>query len=192
MGDREKGQEGLALLGWLYEENYDRVARYVAARIGNRTEAEDLASQVFIKAAGSIGSFKHSGAPVEAWLFKIAHNLTVDYLRKNSRVKEVDIEDAAPLHARDNPEESTMLKSQSQELSVALSQLTESQRQVILLRFVGELGSAEVAKIMGKRDGAVRELQSAALKNLRKYLASKAAGETGSETDAGPGSRAWE
>lgn len=59
----------------LYESHYERVARYIAFRIGNVTEAEDMASEVFIRALRSVETYKETGAPLEAWIFKIARNL---------------------------------------------------------------------------------------------------------------------
>ena len=74
-----------AALTQLYEENFDRIYRYIVLKIGDRTEAEDMTQQVFLNALKSISSFKWKGMPFSAWLFRIAHNQIVDYLRKKSR-----------------------------------------------------------------------------------------------------------
>ncbi len=66
----------------LYEDNFDRIYRYVVLKIGERTEAEDITQQVFVNAIKAISSFKHKGVPFSAWLYRIAHNQVVDYLRK--------------------------------------------------------------------------------------------------------------
>ena len=76
----------------IYEEYFDRIYAYIAARIGNRFDAEDLTEDVFVRALQSIGSFKWQGISIGAWLFRIAHNVTVDHLRKNSRRQTVPIE----------------------------------------------------------------------------------------------------
>ncbi|MFQ5860870.1 MAG: sigma-70 family RNA polymerase sigma factor [Dehalococcoidia bacterium] len=174
MQQREFAQEtqGAAALANLYEEYYDKLARYIAAKTGNRDEAEDLAGEVFLRALKSIDSFQWKGVPLHAWLFKIAHNLVVDYWRKRGRHREVELEEAAPLPSSENPAEEAIRNLELAEIRRAMQHLTQAQQEVIQLRFLAGLPSAEVAAIMGKKDGAVRELQHAALKALRQMLAS--------------------
>ena len=82
---RRAQQRDPAALTQLYEENFDRIYRYIVLKIGDRTEAEDMTQQVFLNALKSISSFKWKGMPFSAWLYRIAHNQIVDYLRKKSR-----------------------------------------------------------------------------------------------------------
>jgi len=81
-----------ARLASLYEEYYDKIAHYIYVRIGTKTEAEDLAGEVFLKALESLKSYKERGIPMQAWLFRIAHNLVVDHLRKAAKSKTVPID----------------------------------------------------------------------------------------------------
>ena len=157
------------LLARLYDEYYDKIARYISIRIGNQAEAEDMAGEVFLKALESLDSYQERGAPMQAWLFKIAHNLLVDYVRKVSKRKTIPI-DTLEISDRVNLEETVERQLQSEKLSQALKQLTPSQREVIGLRFFAGLTSNEVGKILGKSSGAVREMQSAAVKSLRKLM----------------------
>ncbi|GAH71496.1 unnamed protein product, partial [marine sediment metagenome] len=69
----------------LYEEHFDRIYRYVYLKVGNQAEAEDLTQEVFVKALEAIGSYKWRNLPFVAWLFRIAHNQVIDYLRKQGR-----------------------------------------------------------------------------------------------------------
>ena len=69
----------------LYEKYFDKIYRYVALKVGDRMEAEDITQQVFLKAIKSISSFKWKGFPFSSWLFRIAHNQVVDYLRKRKK-----------------------------------------------------------------------------------------------------------
>ena len=164
-----KNREAIAAL---YETHYDRVARYIAVRIGNIDEAEDLASEVFIKAVKSASSYKEKGAPMEAWLFKIAHNITVDQLRKRSRrPMHTPIEEAYDLADKQpNPDEQLEHKQEIERLHRAMEGLTEAQKQVLSLRFGADMTSEEVAQLVGKKPGAVREMQSAAIKRLRERM----------------------
>ena len=164
--ERKKREETLAAL---YEEHYDKIARYIFIRIGDQREAEDLASEVFLKALRSLDSYQERGLPMKAWLFKIAHNLVMDYLRKMSKRKVVPLDDVEIVDAA-SPEEITELHLQVEKLSEALKELSPAQREVISLRFFAGLTSIEAGEILGKRPGAVREMQSLALRSLRKAL----------------------
>ena len=92
-----------------FETSYEHVTRYIALRIGDRDQAEDLASEVFVRALDKADSFKPGEKPIQAWLFRIAHNLLVDHLRKKSRtgtsipldeISEIPVEDDAHGTAR--------------------------------------------------------------------------------------------
>jgi len=78
----------------LYDSNFDKIYRYLALRVGNQAEAEDLTQQVFLKAWESIGSYKWQGTPFSSWLFRIAHNQLVDHIRKRSKYRETPIEES--------------------------------------------------------------------------------------------------
>jgi RNA polymerase sigma-70 factor (ECF subfamily) len=163
-----KGNE--ARLASLYEEYYDKIARYAYVRIGDRSEAGDIASEVFLKALEFLKTYQERGIPMQAWLFKIAHNLVVDHLRKVTKYKTVPIE---TIEIRDeaDPEAATEMKMELERVTVAMQGLTEEQREVVRLRFFGGLTSREVGGLLSKSDGAVREMQRAALEKLRQLLA---------------------
>jgi len=156
-------------LAGLFEEYYDRIARYANARIGDQREAEDIASEVFVKALKSLDTFEERGLPMGAWLFKIAHNLVVDYHRRRSQRQTVDLE-KVEIQADNNPAMEAEMTLEMERVRQAMTNLTEEQREILRLRFYGGLSSAEVGAMMGKSDGAVREAQSAALKKLRMKL----------------------
>ena len=152
----------------LYESHFDKVYRYVAMRLGDKMEAEDVTQQVFLSALRSISSFKWKGIPFSAWLFRIAHNQVVDYYRRKKRT-------AVPLDESlaskdDNPQLLAEQKLDIEQLLSATKRLTEAQREVISLRFAGGLSIAEVAKVMDKSQGAIKALQHSAIVALRKTL----------------------
>jgi RNA polymerase sigma-70 factor (ECF subfamily) len=163
-----------AAFGELYERYVDRVYSYVAFKLGDRTEAEDVTEQVFLKALESIGSFRWQGVPFSAWLFRIAHNQVVDHLRRRTRRPQVPLDvrmrDEAPAG---DPEEHVDRLSEREELLAAMGKLTELQRRVIELRFAAELPNAEVARILGRTEGAVKALQHAAIAALQRHLRPK-------------------
>jgi len=158
-----------ARLSRLFEDHFDQIMRYVSARVNNFADAEDLAGEVFVKATASIDKYVERGAPVQAWLFKIAHNLVIDYSRRKSKIEFVPIE-GMQADSGENVEGEAETKIEFDRVVKALDQLTDDQRQVIELRFLGELNSEETAKVMGKKGGTVRQVQSVALNKLRQIL----------------------
>jgi len=162
---QHRDQEAFAQL---YEEHFDKIYRYVTLKIGNATEAEDMTQQVFLNALQSISSFKWKGIPFSAWLFRIAHNQVVDYFRSKKRTT-VPLDESLASN-NNNPQLVVEQKLDIEQLLLATKQLTDAQREVISLRFAGELSIAQVAKAMGKRQGAVKALQHSAIVALRKTL----------------------
>ena len=153
----------------VYEEYFPKIYRYIVLRVGNRTEAEDLTERVFLKALESIPSFRWRGVPLSAWLFRIAHNQVVDYHRTNKSRRHLPLDEAL-VSADADPEAEAERKADIQKLIPAINRLTRAQRDVIELRFAGELSTAEVAKRLGKSEGAVKALQHSALAALRRTL----------------------
>jgi RNA polymerase sigma-70 factor (ECF subfamily) len=153
----------------LYDEYFDRIARYIYVRLGDRNEAENLAGDVFLKALESLKSYKERGVPMQAWLFRIAHNVSVDHLRKRGRTTTVPI-DSVTITAGEDPAAIAAKNIEMERVNEAIQKLTPGQREVVRLRFFGGLSSKEVGAILRKSDGAVREMQSASLKKLRGLL----------------------
>ena len=159
-------------LASLYEEYFDRIAHYIYVRLGDRNEAEDLAGEVFLKALESLKSYKERGIPMQAWLFRIAHNLVVDNIRKTTKRKTVPI-DGVTVEAREDTVAMAEKSIEMERVNEAMRKLTTEQREVVRLRFFGDLSSKEVGVILRKSDGAVREMQRAAVEKLRGLLTSE-------------------
>ena len=155
----------------LYEEYFDKIYRYVALKIGNRVEAEDMTQQVFVNALHSISSYKWKGYPFSSWLFRIAHNQVVDHLRKKTRQNTLPLNEDLAASSGDNPQKLIEIKMSTEELVTATRKLTPAQREVVALRFASEMSIAQVAGIMGKSEGAVKSLQHSAIVALRKIMA---------------------
>ncbi|MFC1951331.1 RNA polymerase sigma factor [Chloroflexota bacterium] len=158
-----------AKLSQLFEDHFDQIMRYVASRVSNFADAEDLAGEVFVKATVSIDKYKERGAPIQAWLFKIAHNLVIDYQRRKGKIQFVPIEGMQTADSQDVARIAEGMVEYEKVVKV-LDKLTDDQRRVIELRFLGELTSEETAKVMGKKSGTVRQVQSIALQKIRQLL----------------------
>lgn len=166
---RRAKQRDQAAFAQLYEEYFDKIYRYVALRIGDRMEAEDITQQVFLNAIQAISSFKWRGIPFSAWLFRIAHNQVVDYLRRKAKAATTPLEESL-VAGDDDPQLIAGQRLDIERLLSATRKLTPAQQEVISLRFAGELSIAQVAKIMAKSEGAVKALQHSAIVALRKAL----------------------
>jgi RNA polymerase sigma-70 factor (ECF subfamily) len=153
----------------LYEEYFDKIYRYIAVRIGDRIEAEDMTQQVFLKAVKSISSYKWKGVPFSAWLFRIAHNQVVDHLRKKKK-QPATLFDESLVGGGSDPQHMAERNLDIEQLKKATEKLTKAQSEVISLRFAGGMSIAEVSKTMGRSEGAVKALQHSAIVALRKIL----------------------
>lgn len=156
----------------LYEAYYDKIYRYVMFKTGDTLEAEDLTEEVFLRMLESIGSFKWQGYPFTSWLFRIAHNLVIDYYRKSGRQKKTSLDDAMRVVGSDGVDVDRKLDIELsiKEVKDAMGGLTQLQQEVLSLRFAGGLSVAETAEAMGKKENAVKALQHAAIKKLRTLL----------------------
>ncbi|RME09306.1 MAG: sigma-70 family RNA polymerase sigma factor [Ardenticatenia bacterium] len=165
--------------GELYRRYANRIYRYLLSKTGNVALAEDLTSQVFVRLIERIGQYtiapRENIAIFSAWLYRIAHNLMIDEIRKQQRQANINANDLQHL---DTPQPSIAgeveRKLESEHLLKRLNALSEEQRQVILLRFIEQYSIAETARIMGKTEGAVKVLQYRAIKNLRTLLGGNA------------------
>ena len=152
----------------LYELNVDRVYYYLLKRLGQPADAEDLTAEVFIRAMEALSSYKNQGVPFIAWLVRIAHNTSVNHFKKQNRRKETPLVEAAAIS--DDPADKAVTRATSAEVSGAMKKLTDLQRQVLNLRFLGEFSIAETADKMSRTESAVKFLQHSALKALKRVL----------------------
>jgi RNA polymerase sigma-70 factor (ECF subfamily) len=157
--------------GELYLLHLDAIYRYVYYRVGDANDAEDLTEQVFLKAWKSLSRYKRRGNPFTSWLYRIAHNAVVDHYRRQKPTvsmpssEKVDRESKQP-----TPLEQVIEAEEAAALATAVTQLSEEQQQVIILRFVEGLKHTEVARIINRREGACRMIQHRALTALNQLL----------------------
>ena len=164
-GDREAFTQ-------LYDMHFDKIYRYIYVKVHSQAEAEDLTQDVFIKAYEAVKSYKWRDLPFTAWLFKIAHNRVIDYVRKTSKEKKASLDEAGAITSGD-PVYITEQNFEIYQLKIALERLPNAQREVASLRFISELSISEVALTLGKSEGTVKALQFNAIASLRKLLYGK-------------------
>ena len=158
----------------LYKEYYVPIYRFIHLRIKNKEQTEDLTQDVFLKIYKTIGSIDPTVTSPIGYFYTIARNTLIDYWRKKSTGTTSDDELMAGL-ADETPDamEMASLKEKSSILYECLEELTEEQREVISLRFIQELSTAEVAEQLGKKETAVRQMQVRGLRTLGKIFQKK-------------------
>jgi RNA polymerase sigma-70 factor (ECF subfamily) len=161
-------------IGELYNRYVDRIYRYVYSRVRSAAAAEDLTAEVFVKALEALPGYTPTDRPLHAWLYSIARARTIDYWRKQDRRQHVELADNLPAKASP-PHELLDLEEQWAMAIDLIAQLTDEQQDVLLLRFVGELGLQEVAQVLGKTLGSVKALQHRALASLARLRATRTA-----------------
>lgn len=156
----------------VYEQCFVPVFRYIYLRVKNKTEAEDLAQTVFLKAYQSLPKFEEQGRPFLAYLFTIARNAVIDFWRVNKRTVVDDPDHALRIIPDPKADPTGRLddKHDAELVKQAIKSLTPDQQEVLSLKFMGELTYAEISKIIGKSEEAVRQLQCRGLKALRQHL----------------------
>ncbi len=147
---------------------YDRFApelyRYIYHRLGAKAVAEDLTAEVFVRV------MQGERAPDDwrAYLYRVAHNLVIDSVRKYPHILE-HVDESVP-DERNDPHAQAELAEEARRLRKAIARLSPDQQQVVVLKFLEEMTNAEVAKILNKPEGAIKSLQHRALDNLREWL----------------------
>ena len=157
----------------LYQSHVQSIYKYIYVRVNDTHTAEDLTSEVFLRALEGLQTFEYRGIPFAAWLFRIARDRVIDYYRKQSRQQNTATLTESLLSDDDEPHDAVLRDLDEQELREALEALTEDQRLVIILRFIDCEPLTEVACKLGKTEGAIKSLQHRALAALGRILEGK-------------------
>lgn len=160
----EAAQKDPSRFGDLYEIHFERVYAFIARRVAHRETAEDLTSDVFHKALANVQRFEWRGVPFAAWLLRIATNVIADRSKRGGL--EMTFEDPPEISMKPRMEQAE----DAARLFHLVHELAEDQRQVVVMRFAEEKSIREIAKQLGRSEGAVKQLQFRGLQNLRAKL----------------------
>jgi RNA polymerase sigma-70 factor (ECF subfamily) len=161
--------------GQLYDAYMERIYRFVYFRVDDQQTAEDITSQVFLKAWNNLDRFRLGRTPYVAWLYTIAHNAVIDYYRTRKLTTALeDVQLSQPDYA-EAVESEIDLWVEMKSIKVAMRTLTDDQQKVLTLKFIEGLSNNEIARHLGKREGAIRALQMRGLQALAKQLDGKMA-----------------
>jgi RNA polymerase sigma-70 factor (ECF subfamily) len=158
----------LEAVGRLYDAMVGPVYRYVAIRVHQREDAEDLTQLVFERIVSSLPRYRPRGRPFEAWAFRIARNAVIDHVRRD-RAHE-PLSDGHEAAHDETPDRLTVRSEEIRELRRAIASLTVDQQEALALRFAAGLSAEEAAAVMGRRAGTVRGLTFRAIASLRQRM----------------------
>lgn len=147
----------------LYRTHFDRIYAYVSRRVASRSDAQDLTAEVFRDALANLRRFEWRGVPFAAWLYRIAANAVTDHHQRTVRDQNVL---PRPEPGREELESAERRAA----LYRAVRDLPADQRRVIEMRFAEGRAIAEIARLLGRSEGAVKQLQFRALGGLRARL----------------------
>ena len=168
-----RANEDPEVFGELYRKYVDRIYNYHYRHTSNRDVAEDLTSRTFYRALRSLNRYRDKkGATFQSWLFRIAHNLVVNWYRNTSRHPKVSADKLGALPAEHGNPHRIVEETESQRRMLAMIEdLPEDRRTLILLKFVEKMTNAEIAQVLNRTEGAVKALYYRTLKSLRVAVA---------------------
>jgi len=156
--------------GELYRLYVQPVFRYLYSRIGSRSEAEDATAQTFLAAIDGIGRYRHNGH-FAAWLFSIARRKAVDYFR--TQRGQVSIDQVTDVSDEVDYLQDAIRSERSAALHHLIAALSESERDLLRLRYVAELPFSEISRLLGRREDAVKKALYRLLARLHSQLEEK-------------------
>jgi RNA polymerase sigma-70 factor (ECF subfamily) len=163
----EASQKDSRCFSDLYERYFNRIYAFALTRTGDREAAEDVTADTFRQAFCNLPQFKWRGVPFSAWLFRIATNAAAKHRQRAAHYSTLDALPDTPAQSWDEPLVEVEQRTQLLDL---VKRLPRDQRQVIVMRFGQEKSTREVAQDLGRSEGAVKQLQFRALKNLRGWV----------------------
>jgi len=159
--------------GKLYEQYVDKIYSYIYYRVGNHQEAEDLTAKVFHRALNHIPNYNNRGVPFAAWLYRIAHNLIANWRRDHQRRKVVGLDQVTGLSGerQESPHQMVERSNERELLLAAIQKLPRERQQLLTLKFVERMSNAEIGRVMGRSEGAIKSLYHRTLVSLKGLLA---------------------
>ena len=154
--------------GYLYEKYIDQIYNYIYYRTSNGKDAEDLCSRVFIRALHHIERYEDRGYPFSAWLYRIAHNLVVNWYRDKDKKEEISLsEQYPPPTMAGNVEDRIEKEDEKVALLRVIASLPEDRKELLVLKHVEGLTNSEIGQIMDRTEGAIKALYHRTLESLR-------------------------
>jgi RNA polymerase sigma-70 factor (ECF subfamily) len=154
----------------LYRSHVDRIYRYVLYRVETDLIAEDLTSDVFIRALEGLASYECGPTPWIAWLYSIANARVIDHYRRSERLSQKEVLEETTVSVDPDLDTNIMGEFSQEVIQDALQRLNDEQQQVIIFRFIEGYSLEKTAELLGKTIGAVKTMQHRALASMTRAL----------------------
>ena len=156
----------------LYRAHLRDVYSYAYYRIGNHHDAEDLTEQTFLQAYRHFDRAQREsdGRPLRPWLIRIAHNLAANYYRDRSRRPQSPLDEDAPISAPHPTEELVQEREEVKEVLAGVARLPDDRREALIMRFALGMDNKEIARTLGRSEGATKVLIHRAIRQLEQGL----------------------
>src|SRR3954452_384729 len=161
----------------LYRAQLRDVYSYAYYRVGNHHDAEDLTEQTFLQAYRHFERAQRAsnGRPLRPWLIRIAHNLAANYYRDRARKPTAALDDAGPISAPHDTEKLVEGRDELQRILTGVDQLPDDRREALIMRFALGMDNREIARALGRSDGATKVLIHRAIRQLEGIVATEEA-----------------
>lgn len=166
----ERAKRDPEAFGLLYERYVAQIYRYLYYRTGNPQDAEDLTARTFYRALEHLPRYQERGLPFSAWLYRIAHNIVVNWQRDRRRHPVVALDCVVTHIAEGNPPEVLEEEEEQERLRQAFRALAPDRQELLILKFVEGMSNAQIGAIMGRSEGAIKSLYHRTLLELKKNL----------------------
>lgn len=156
----------------LYKAHLRDVYSYAYYRVGNHHDAEDLTEQTFLQAYRHLerAIAESDGRPLRPWLIRIAHNLAANMYRDRSRKPQTHLDDSDSLRTTHTTEDLVEDRDELSRILESIKELPDDRREALIMRFALGMDNREIARAMGKTDGATKVLLHRAIKQLEEMM----------------------
>ncbi len=158
-------------LAQIHDRYFGPIFGYIALRVNDRAAAEDLASEVFVRFLSALHQRTAPRTTLRGWLFSVAAHIVSDHHRHRYRAPQARLDESL-MSMAPGPDETAEATIDREDLRKALAALTEEQQSVIALRFGAEMPIQDVARALGKSEGAIKQLQARAIAALARRMTS--------------------
>lgn len=178
----ERAKRDPEAFGLLYERYVAQIYRYLYYRTGNHQDAEDLTARTFYRALEHLPRYQERGLPFTAWLYRIAHNIVVNWQRDRRRRPVVALDRVVTSAAESDPQGMLEEEEERERLMRAFQALAPDRQELLILKFVEGMSNAQIGAIMGRSEGAIKSLYHRTLLELKKNLEGTENGGARSDT----------
>lgn len=153
--------------GTLYDHYLPQIYRFILFKVNGKAEAEDLTHEVFLSAWQNMPGYRMKGFPFSSWLYQIARNAVIDSYRTAKRHVQIEMVDENTLQTIPSGQDAVNTALEMEKVTHCIRQLRSDYQDIIIMRFIEEMGNDEIAAALDKSEGAVRLMQHRAMKDLK-------------------------